>query len=44
VLRTLEETLRVWSRVLEAPVAITVPDNAGITLSSIDLVDAAEPA
>jgi dolichyl-phosphate beta-glucosyltransferase len=44
VLRTLEETLRVWSRVIEAPMAITVPDNAGITLSSIDLVDAAEPA
>jgi hypothetical protein len=36
-LRTLEETLRVWGRVLEAPVALTIADSAGITLASIDL-------
>ena len=44
VLRTFEETLRVWGRVLEAPVALTMPDTAGVNLSSIDLVHAAEPA
>jgi glycosyltransferase involved in cell wall biosynthesis len=39
VLRTLEETLRVWSRVLDTPVTLTVPDT-GVTLSAVDLVEA----
>jgi O-antigen/teichoic acid export membrane protein len=43
VLRTLEETLRVWGRVLETPVSITIADNAGVNLASIDLVEAAAP-
>jgi hypothetical protein len=38
VVRTLEDTLRVWSRVLDTPVALTVAET-GVTLSSIDLVD-----
>jgi O-antigen/teichoic acid export membrane protein len=36
-LRTLEETLRVWGRVLEAPVVLTIADSAGIALASIDV-------
>jgi O-antigen/teichoic acid export membrane protein len=33
VLRTLEETLRVWGRVLDAPVVVTVPDT-GMSVSA----------
>jgi O-antigen/teichoic acid export membrane protein len=38
-LRTLEETLWVWGRVLEAPVVLTIADSAGIALTSIDVRD-----
>jgi hypothetical protein len=41
VVRTLEETLRVWGRVLDAPAAITMPDPT-VTISTIDLLEAAE--
>jgi len=41
VVRTLEQTLRVWGRVLDAPTAITVSEPT-VTFSTIDLVQAAE--
>jgi Glycosyl transferase family 2 len=42
VLRMLEETLRVWGRVLDAPVVLTAPDS-GVTMRSVDLVAAEQP-
>jgi len=41
VVRTLEQTLRVWGRVLDAPTAITVSEPT-ITFATIDLVESAE--
>jgi O-antigen/teichoic acid export membrane protein len=39
VLRMLEETLRVWGNVLDAPVVLTVPET-GVTIPASDLVAA----
>jgi O-antigen/teichoic acid export membrane protein len=40
VLRTLEETLRVWSRVHDAPVVVTMPE--GVTVATPTATDVAE--